>query len=879
MGDNCWVPECGMNRKTKGIYLHKFPITKHPEDIKWRENLNNMVRHYRDPKVDPRKLAERIESGKLFTCERHFRFPEDFDFTPTGKKKLKLYVMPTLNLPVKSHETQQPPERKPPTPRAPVTPKTKPSCYNDFDDFSKRLTKLKIHPWTFRLRETTMYIEHYEHSHILPRIQIRVKESLEFTIFIYNWPLPIHHDFYKNCANMRDVFVSDLLKQFVSYKICNGVSDAVQPSKVHSLPLDIEQPTTPGSSSIEVRRSNECALLTTSETCKSCAKCEKLFFVNLEKKNAYNNIPAKPQAPHSTTNPQKLILGLKQRLEAQQIEIKRLQKEAIEKQGVESEMLAPGIESFVTKTMETKDGQLTPFVKLFWEEQTKYNSMKSAKSVRYHPMIIRFALSLSMKSPAAYEELRRSGIMVLPSKRTLTDYKNATTPCVGFNPGVIADLVKICKDFTELDKFVVLSFDEVKIQSGLIFNKHTGKVIGFVDLGDEDMNSATLSKPTNMATHVLSFHLRNFYGQLKFNMGFVATDGAIAHQIFPLFWKAVGILEVTCKLKVIAAVCDGASPNRKFMKMHRKIDQSPAREVTYRTTNLYDPSRFIWFFSDYPHLIKTSRNSLFNSGYGEKFTRHMWNNGKYLEWKHIRDLYALKLSKLKTPLKLKEEHVNLSSYSKMKVNLAVQTLSATNALVLKSKFGPAYHGTAEFCSMMDKFFDIMNVRDSIEHVHKRKINLQPFKSPEDERLTWLREKFLKYLDDWQKSISVRKGFNAKEKEKMFISHQTMEGIRITVYSTIECVKFLLNSGMKYVLTERFTQDLLELYFGLQRACGYSNENPTLEQFGYNDNGIRMRGQLAKVRIEGNTKGAQKNHKYSWDAISDESVAKKSRSGK
>ena len=42
-------------------------------------------------------------------------------------------------------------------------------------------------------------------------------------------------------------------------------------------------------------------------------------------------------------------------------------------------------------------------MKLFWEEQTKYNSMNS---VRYHPMIIRFALSLSMKSPAAYEELQ-----------------------------------------------------------------------------------------------------------------------------------------------------------------------------------------------------------------------------------------------------------------------------------------------------------------------------------------------------------------------------------------------------------------------------------------------------------------------------------------
>ena len=67
--------------------------------------------------------------------------------------------------------------------------------------------------------------------------------------------------------------------------------------------------------------------------------------------------------------------------------------------------------------------------------------------------------------------------------------------------------------------------------------------------------------------------------------------------------------------------------------------------------------------------------------------------------------------------------------------------------------------------------------------------------------------------------------------------------------------------MKYVLTEKFTQDLMELYFGLQRACGFTNNNPTLQQFGYNDNAIRARGALAKVQVEGNTKGGQENHKF------------------
>ena len=51
---------------------------------------------------------------------------------------------------------------------------------------------------------------------------------------------------------------------------------------------------------------------------------------------------------------------------------------------------------------------------------------------------------------------------------------------------------------------------------------------------------------------------------------------------------------------------------------------------------------------------------------------------------------------------------------------------------------------------------------------------------------------------------------------MFISWQTYEGIKITVNSLIEVVKYLLDQeGVPYVLTERFFQDPLENYL----LCG------------------------------------------------------------
>ena len=50
--------------------------------------------------------------------------------------------------------------------------------------------------------------------------------------------------------------------------------------------------------------------------------------------------------------------------------------------------------------------------------------------------------------------------------------------------------------------------------------------------------------------------------------------------------------------------------------------------------------------------------------------------------------------------------------------------------------------------------------------------------------------------------------------------------------------FLLQNNVKYVLTERFCQDPLENYFGQQRAIGARKDNPSIRDFGFNDNSIR-----------------------------------------
>ena len=52
---------------------------------------------------------------------------------------------------------------------------------------------------------------------------------------------------------------------------------------------------------------------------------------------------------------------------------------------------------------------------------------------------------------------------------------------------------------------------------------------------------------------------------------------------------------------------------------------------------------------------------------------------------------------------------------------------------------------------------------------------------------------------------------------MFLSSQTYEGLKISSYSHMEIIPFLLGEGFEYVFTERFMQDVVEDYFGHQRG--------------------------------------------------------------
>ena len=205
----------------------------------------------------------------------------------------------------------------------------------------------------------------------------------------------------------------------------------------------------------------------------------------------------------------------------------------------------------------------------------------------------------------------------------------------------------------------------------------------------------------------------------------------------------------------------------------------------------------------------------------------------------------------------------------MRVNFAAQVLSVTAGNVLNNFCPEEAAGNGKFCLMMHELFDCLNVKNTKEHITKRKPFLKPYEPIDDVRFVWLDE-FLNYFKLWKDSIEERNDANYSDnaKSKIFISWQSYEGLQIIVFSFKEICKFLLQQSISYILFERFRQDDLENYFGKQRAIDRKCDNPTFRDFGYNGNTIKS--QFSVRQIAGNVQGLVEK----FNRISDEPLPKR-----
>ncbi|KAH6919543.1 hypothetical protein HPB50_029459 [Hyalomma asiaticum] len=118
--------------------------------------------------------------------------------------------------------------------------------------------------------------------------------------------------------------------------------------------------------------------------------------------------------------------------------------------------------------------------------------------------------------------------------------------------------------------------------------------------------------------------------------------------------------------------------------------------------------------------------------------------------------------------------------------------------------------TVEFMQNMCRWVTLMDVSNCQQHIHQNHPDTKEFYDPEDSRLHWLALVFLEYIED----------LKATSAPQNFLTKETHHALVFTTVSNVQCIRFLLHRGFKFVLTRKFSSDPIESLFGtLRRSAG------------------------------------------------------------
>eukprot|EP00794_Sanderia_malayensis_P002922 gene2922-3375_t len=328
------------------------------------------------------------------------------------------------------------------------------------------------------------------------------------------------------------------------------------------------------------------------------------------------------------------------------------------------------------------------FLEILLKDQAKAISMPS-KQMRWHPLVIKWCLQLYNKSHSAYNDLRDSKVLKLPSGRTLTDYKNFNHPMSGWKGDQIeamqSEFHKISRE--SKCRIGMLLFDEVKIKEGLVFDTSTWELLGFTDLGQSDN----------------------------------------------LLFDDVSAEEDSFGFETLLVCCDGAAENRKFIKMN------------------------------------TGQFSGDNGG-KLKSTRKLCKNGHWIVWKHVLDVFERDIARPCYTTPLRRDHVNVDALSKMKVKLAVDTLSDAVKMEMIQYGGDQTKETQIYIENCAKLWKVFNSQSRLENLD----------STTFEEL----DSVLTYFNDWEDYLE--KTYKTKQERTIHcISWENMFDVKVGIIWVFE----------------------------------------------------------------------------------------------
>lgn len=464
--------------------------------------------------------------------------------------------------------------------------------------------------------------------------------------------------------------------------------------------------------------------------------------------------------------------------------------------------------------------------------------LKGPTRGKYNPKLRSFALTLHFYSPKAYNFVREEFNKSLPHPTTLTKWYQTVDGSPGFTQESLLTLKLKCSEANEKNIKLMcnLVMDEISIRKRI---EWTGsKFTGYVDIAT-GLDSDCLPE----AKEALVFMLVAVNAHWKIPIGYFLLDGLSGFERANLVKTCLSLVHESGIL-ITSLTFDGAAANI-----------SMANILGAQISNMDKISPFfphpvtnekVFIFLDACHMLKLIRNCLGS----QKVLNY---KDTKIEWRYLENLVNLQnIEGLHAATKIRNRHL-LWTQEKMKVKIAAQTLSksVSDALLYLcedlqiEEFREAQE-TANFIKIMNDFFDILNSRNMFaKYIYKRPL------SPSTKSI------FFRFLEDaiiYIKSLRLhgipllssgrKTGFLG-----FIICAESLRGI-YNLY--VECETPLL----KYIISYKFSQDHLEIFFSIIRSRGGHNNNPTARQF---------EATYKKLLIHAQIKGADTANAVALDA--------------
>ncbi|UZO25795.1 uncharacterized protein OCT59_018054 [Rhizophagus irregularis] len=336
----------------------------------------------------------------------------------------------------------------------------------------------------------------------------------------------------------------------------------------------------------ETYRRIDCYLLVTETNIyENCQKLKNTL-IKIKNRNQTNTLPVKVIYTSQEVLAKKIQLQRKKIVNKDQIIYNlqaQLQRKVEDEEERVSEELSQIAKKVFNKIMENKI-DISSFNPIF-QELIRIQSEK-ANGVRYHPMFIRWTISVySRAGHATYEAMK--GIMRLPSISTIKNYINENQQYSGWQNKTARHILEkmAIENIGNCGRIGFFSHDSFKIQKGLLWSQRDNCYVGYLDFENEKEelqsfmmqcekelqtdNSSNLSvledHDQNLATQVHQIVWHSATCNFAYPIAYYGINTFTAHEINNILFQLAANLECI-GIHTCGSICDDAGENRNHIK-------------------------------------------------------------------------------------------------------------------------------------------------------------------------------------------------------------------------------------------------------------------------------------------------------------------------